>query len=76
MQISEDTLMRPQRQHVPQAPHSAHGQLSFVFSAPVCLFPSCRPQDSLLNLFCAAPARSPSQIAWGLLAWMNGKRCW
>ncbi len=56
--------MRLRGQHVPQAPHRAHGQLNCVVSAPVCLFPSRRPQDSLLKPFCAASARSPGQIAW------------
>jgi hypothetical protein len=56
--------MRLRGQYVPQAPHRAHGQLNFVVSAPVCLFPSRRPQDSLLNPFCAASVRSPGQIAW------------
>jgi len=40
--------MRLRGQHVPQAPLAALGRLNFVFSAPVCLFPSRRPQDSLL----------------------------
>jgi len=35
--------------------------MNFVFSAPVCLFPSRRPQDSLLKPFCAASVRSPGQ---------------
>jgi hypothetical protein len=56
--------MRLQRQHVPQAPRRAHGQLSFVCSAPVCLFPSCRPQDSLLIRF----VRS-SPLPWVNIAW-------
>jgi len=46
MAVNEDALMRLQGQHVPEAPCTAHGQMSFVFSAPVCLFPSRRPQDS------------------------------
>ncbi len=51
--------MRLRGQHVPQAPHRAHGQLNCVVSAPVCLFPSRRPQDSLLNPLCG-----PSPLPW------------
>ena len=50
--------MRLRGQHVPQAPHRAHGQLNCVVSAPVCLFPSRRPQDSLLIRY-AVPLRFP-----------------
>src|SRR5438046_10483984 len=60
----EDTRTRLWGQHVPQAPCTAHGQMNFVFSAPVCLVPSRRPQDSLLKPFCAASVRSPGQTAW------------
>src|SRR5579864_230248 len=52
--------MRLRGQHVPEAPCEAHGQLSFVFSAPVCLFPSCRPQDSL-QILCAVSSASLGQ---------------
>jgi len=46
MAVNEGALVRLQGQHLPEAPCTAHGQMSFVFSAPVCLFPSRRPQDS------------------------------
>src|SRR6266567_8058068 len=56
--------MRPWGQLVPQAPLAALGRLNFVFSAPVCLFPSCRPQDSLL-IRVARPLSAPlSPIVW------------
>ena len=53
--------MRLRGQHVPQAPHRAHGQLNCVVSAPVCLFPSRRPQDSLLIRY-AVPLRFPGLL--------------
>jgi len=46
MAVNEDARMRLQGQHVPEAPCIPHGQMSFVCFAPVCLFPSRRPQDS------------------------------
>src|SRR5258708_23282898 len=43
-----DTQMRLRGQHVPEAPCTAHGQMNFVFSAPVCLFPVPPPAGQLL----------------------------
>ena len=65
------TKARPQGQHVPQAPRRAHGQLSFVFVAPVCLFPSRRPQDSLLIRLAQPLSASLGQFAQSLLTWMK-----
>src|SRR5690349_5503260 len=45
--VKEDARMRLQGQHVPGAPRTAHGQMSFVFSAPVCLFPVPPPAGQL-----------------------------
>jgi len=45
--VKEDARMRLQGQHVPEAPCTAHGQMSFVFSAPVCLFPVPPPAGQL-----------------------------
>jgi len=47
MAVNEDARMRLQGQHVPEAPRTAHGQMSFVFSAPVCLFPVPPPAGQL-----------------------------
>jgi len=47
MAVNEDANMRLQGQHVPEAPRTAHGQMSFVFSAPVCLFPVPPPAGQL-----------------------------
>jgi len=56
--------MRLRGQRVPQALLAALGRLNFVFFAPVCLFPSCRPQDSLL-IRVARPLSAPLRpIVW------------
>jgi len=73
MAVNEDALMRLQGQHVPEAPCTAHGQMSFVFSAPVCLFPSRRPQDSWNPVSRNPLMPLPWVRARGPLTWMKSE---
>jgi len=57
--VSEDAQMRLRGQHVPEAPRRAHGQLNFVFSAPVCLFPVLPPAGQSATPSSTAPLRFP-----------------
>jgi len=75
MAVNEGALVRLQGQHLPEAPCTAHGQMSFVFSAPVCLFPSRRPQDSLKSVSCNSLMPLPWVRARESLPGCSRKRC-
>src|SRR6266542_653468 len=63
--FKKDTQMRLRGQHVPEAPCTAHGQMSFVCFAPVCLFPVPPPAGQLLNRVEPPSIRFPGFVAEG-----------